>query len=208
MLLLAAGNVGYVICKDSREESVMRTIQLMPMLLSLLLGCIPGNKFGTDDKSYCFVKGSVKLKLPKNWLVSEDEHTIGKIGVVSDAKLIDSQAPANGAMGCFKIDVIAGERSPAAILEGKLYDEGGPPVGAKIETLEINHHPAARMSALDEMFDQEYLWYAVAIQFDDGVISYASFTGLGDYKENGIIDAVVQTMTVDSTAYKAALKKR
>ncbi len=185
----------------------MRTMPLMPILLSLLLGCIPAGEFDEGDKSYTFFKGSVKLRLPQNWLATEDESTIGKIGMVSDAKLIDAHAPTNGAMGNIRIEVLTGKRSPVTILERKLYDEGGPPEGARIEPLEISNHPAARLSALDELFDQEYLWYAMVIQFDDDIVAYVSFTGLGDYETNGIIDAMVKTMAVDSKTFIAALKK-
>ena len=111
-------------------------------------------------------------------------------------------------MGVFKVDVLADARSPTDILTSKLYDEGGPPNGADIETLTINDHPAARMSALDELFGEQYLWYATVIQFDGEIVVYVSFTGLGVYENNDVIDSVVKTISVDSAAFKLALKTR
>ena len=124
-------------------------------------------------------------------MLYEDPFTFGKLIVVSDSALKSVHTPAEGAMGVFKVDIVADGRSPTEILTAKLYDEGGAPAGADIETLTINDHPAARMSALDELFGEQYLWYATVIQFDGEIVVYVSFTGLGVYeneyvKENGM----------------------
>ncbi len=163
----------------------------------------------TPNRVHRFINGSVSITLPSNWTAAADKFTTGKFVVVSDARLKEAQSSTEeAAMGVFKVEVLSDAGSPADILAHKLYEEGGLPEGAEIETLEINHRPVARMAAMDEMFGQSYLWYAVVIQLEDGLVVYTSFTGLGDYETNGVIDAVVETIVVDSAAFKATLAAR
>ena len=189
----------------------MRAIQFIPTLLVLFLART-GDHHDDDSESleevYHLLNRSVTLRLPKNWVVDEDPCTFGKLIIVSDSALKSVHAPAEGAMGVFKVDIVADARSPTDILASKLYDEGGPPNGVDIETLTINDHPAARMSALDELFGEQYLWHATVIQFGDEIVVYVEFTGLGVYENNGVIDSVVKTISVDSAAFKAILKTR
>lgn len=103
-----------------------------------------------------FVSDSVTIQTPQNWVVVEDESTVGKLIILSDARLKDAHAPTNGAMGIVKIYVIARAQSPVEMLRGKLYAEGGPPDGVQIEPKIISGNPAARMAGLDELFDQIY----------------------------------------------------
>ena len=190
----------------------MHTMQFLPILLIILIVFTSSNKGSGDRQAetlqriHRFVNGSVTIQLPPNWVASEDESRIGRIVAMSDAKLKDAHAPSNGAMGTFTIDLSTATRSPADRLAWRLYDEGGLPDGAEIEELTINGYRAARMSAQDVLFAQEYLWYAVAIHFADEIVVFASFTGLGDYEKNGVIDAVVKTIHVNSAAFKTALK--
>jgi len=193
------------------EEQTVRTIQLMPILIIILFviatfdGDTDDGTTETPERVHRFVNGSVTIKLPRNWVADEDEFTVGKLVVISDASLTEARVFSEGAMGVFRVEELIDAGSPAEILVHKLFQEGGPPEGAEIETIEINDHPAARMVAMDKMFGQDYLWHATVTQIDDEFIVFASFTGLGKYETNGVIDAVVETITVDRLAFKAAL---
>ncbi len=139
-------------------------------------------KANTPEIEHSLVNGSVVVKLPKNWISEQNEFSVNRFEVISDTKLREEQDPSDGAMGSFTVEIVDGDSSPAELLAAKLDDAGGAPDGNEIETLEIGTRPAAHMVAMDEMFGQKYLWHTTLIKFDDGVIVYADFMGLGKYE--------------------------
>lgn len=178
------------------------------LIISLILPAC-----GSDDKKaetpvneHSVVNGSVTIKLPEKWESEQNEIQIHMFNVISDPRFRTEQDPSDGALGRFTVEIVADGGSAAELLAAKLQDAGGAPEGAKIESLEINGRPAARMAAEDEMFGQKYQWHTTLIQFEDDIIVYADFTALGRYEKNGVIDQVIQTIVVDSAAFKAALE--
>ena len=181
---------------------------ILALAISLIL-----TTCGSDDKKtetpvnkHRFANSCVTIKLPEKWAAEQNEFQINKFDVLSDTRLKDEQDPSDGAMGHFTVEVASDGSSAAKQLAAWLQDAGGAPEGAEIEALEINGRPAARMAAEDEMFGQKYLWHATLIQFEDDIIVYADFTALGKYEKNGVIDKVIETIAVDSAAFKAALE--
>jgi hypothetical protein len=164
------------------------------------------DKFESPGSVHSFANGSVTIKLPEKWVVEQSKIRANKFEVLSDTRLKVGRDPPDGAMGRFSIEVVVDGRSPVELLAARLDDSGGAPAGGKIEVLEINGRPAARMAAMDELFGEKYLWHTTLIQFEDDVIVYVDFTALGEYENNRIVDRVIETIVVDSAAFRSALE--
>jgi hypothetical protein len=153
-----------------------------------------------------FASGSVTIKLPEQWIAEQNKFQINKFEVLSNARLKVGRDPPDGAMGRFYVEIVVKGGAAAEQCAARLQEAGGAPEGAEIEEMEINGRPAARMAAEDEMFGQKYRWRTTLIQFEDDIVVCADFTALGRYEENGVIDKVIETLVVDSAAFKAALE--
>ena len=173
-------------------------------LILMVYGC-HNDKTESPVSVHSFANGSVTIKLPEKWVVVQSKIRAHKFEVLSDIKLKVGRDPPDGAMGRFSIEIVVDGRSPVELLAARLDDSGSAPAGGKIEVLEINGRPAARMAVMDELFGEKYLWHTTLMQFEDDIIVYVDFTALGEYENNRIVDRVIETIAVDSAAFKVAL---